>query len=294
MLEVICVTTAISESVKEKIMGLVDVEPDITVIQILGSGKNMQDEDMLELALEKMVAGRNVLLCSFEASDKLHTIGLAWPNSIMFRKLEARKEFIGKLDLLNIKQEFVPLLTAFPAKACNPAVAAAVEVDLHKQKIANLIHSMGSLIRAYSTWGVAKHMNAEHLNIAREFGFTGTDEEILEAIINFRTTSSELNAGKFFPGVFVDVEGTLLRDNVLHQPTVEFVQQKANGRLVTIWTGGDVEKYQKTLKGMGLTWPVVSKLAFAGAVVECAVEDLPMEVFVKQYNIHVREFIPAP
>lgn len=150
--------------------------------------------------------------------------------------------------------------------------------------------------------GIIQH-NAQHklhdqkvaqwaIGEARELGVVGTDQEIIEVIKNFKHESlrSYSFSERYFPGVFCDIEGTLIVDQEINQSMLKTLKEMGRTKPITLWTGGDVEKLEKKLLENKIFWKLVSKNNFAGAEVEIAFDDEEKSEFKQKYNIKVRDF----
>ncbi len=127
---------------------------------------------------------------------------------------------------------------------------------------------------------------------ARNFGLTGTDEEIIQLIKDYEyKPQSSFYAGKFFPGVFVDIEGTILNGGELNKDILNQVKEFAGKKPITLWTGGEIKSLIPILISHGIFWKVVSKYDFAGAEVEVAFDNENQEMIQKKYGVSIREFV---
>ncbi|MFP4514976.1 MAG: hypothetical protein ACLFNO_03175 [Parcubacteria group bacterium] len=130
---------------------------------------------------------------------------------------------------------------------------------------------------------------------AREkLNLSGTDEEIARKIKNFRRENEQSAfAGKFFPGVFCDIENTLLVDGEVNNEILKKLQDLSKTKPITLWTGAvaDMKKIQEKLLRYGITWKLISKVSLNGAEVEMAYDDEEFDVFFDKYNVKVRKFI---
>jgi hypothetical protein len=150
---------------------------------------------------------------------------------------------------------------------------------------------------------ILKHDLKPWLNVERlakiiqkareEVGLVGSDEEIVEQIRKYEQPSKkQMFSGKNWPGVFCDVEGTLLVEDKVNQKALKLLENFAKeGKPITLWTGGDPEEIQKKLFQKEITWKVVSKYDFEGAKVEIAIDDEPQAEFEKKYRIKPEKFI---
>jgi hypothetical protein len=133
-----------------------------------------------------------------------------------------------------------------------------------------------------AAWGITE---------VRKLDIAGSDEELIELIKNFEySTKDSIFAGKYFPGVFCDIENTLIRNYQVNQKMLDILLEHSSKKPITLWTGGDIKSVQKLLLQSNITWKLVSKNDFAGAEVEIAYDDLEEAIFFKTYAIKVREF----
>lgn len=146
--------------------------------------------------------------------------------------------------------------------------------------------------------GKSNHVHALE-RAKNELGITGDAQEVrakLEALFKKDTRSTviaELAQGEMLPGVFCDIEGTLLAGNDEVNPLVaEKLEKFSADRAITLWTGGDVERIQKLLaKHSFRKFPLVSKYDFFGCKVQTVLDDLPAEEFEKEYGITCQEYL---
>lgn len=164
------------------------------------------------------------------------------------------------------------------------ALAAGKQAEIFARAMSSLRHRMpGDGRGGYpSDW----------FDRARTLGFSGSEEEIVTAVTAWSRQTSGMHAGNSFPGLFIDVQGTLLaEDNTLNQDVVTLAEQAvARGEAVTVWTDGDLALLAPLLRGLGVTYDIVSKFDFHGAEVAAAVDDLSYEEFQKRYGISVVHF----
>ena len=136
-----------------------------------------------------------------------------------------------------------------------------------------------------------KEIVAKAILDVRALGLSGSDEEIINQIINFkRQPKNSIFAGKFFPGVFCDLEGTLLNENVVDNIMLELLRNLSKEKPITLWTGGKVEELKKILIRNHIPWKLISKYDLAGAEVEIAYDDEDFSVFFEKYAIKVQNF----
>jgi hypothetical protein len=99
-------------------------------------------------------------------------------------------------------------------------------------------------------------------------------------------------AGRTFPDVCVDVEGTILDpEGQVRSDVLALAQEKASGGPITVWTGGDVQSLSKQLWRAGILYKVVSKQAMRGASVRIAIDDQAEVDFNKAYGVGCEEYV---
>ena len=104
-------------------------------------------------------------------------------------------------------------------------------------------------------------------------------EELLQSF------QESTEAHEVIKGIYVDVEGTLIRENYQGRGLNEHLVEKLNkladeGNEIIIFTGGDVQALGEELKKFGLSerfLPVRSKNDYRGKVLEILVDDTPPE-----------------
>jgi hypothetical protein len=95
-------------------------------------------------------------------------------------------------------------------------------------------------------------------------------------------------AGKTFPDVCIDVEGTLFTtEGEFREDVLTRAQElaSAEGRPITIWTGGDLEAAKKMVRKAGIPHKLASKHLFRGATIGIAFDDMPHEAFSETYGV---------
>lgn len=114
------------------------------------------------------------------------------------------------------------------------------------------------------------------LDRARKAGLTGDDTTLRQALEAAGDIPAELLCrGQRFTGIFCDSEGTLLnQDDTINNRVLSILKDaEAQGRTVTVWTGGDPVAIAAKLQQAGLTYEIARKSDFAGATVEEVIDD---------------------
>jgi len=175
----------------------------------------------------------------------------------------------------------------------NKAVMLAAKAGHRKSIISILLHDIHP-----GKYGCEKGLETAK----QEFGFTGTIEQVREQLGAIRARDKdavgpieELIGDELVPGVFCDVEGTLLDDaGKVDDVLLSILKNEAKAKSVTLWTGGDPEKISGRLLHAGIKqFPLVSKHDFRGCNVEIVYDDLPQEEFKKQYGIRTKAYLKA-
>jgi hypothetical protein len=126
-----------------------------------------------------------------------------------------------------------------------------------------------------------------------EYGFTGNEEEVreyLQKILSF-LNAGEIN-NKIVEGVFCDIEGTLCQGEKVNDIVVDMLIEFENkGKIVKIWTGGNVDFYRQKLVLARINWQIENKYRYMGRIVELVIDDLPREKFIKNFGIIPVEYI---
>jgi hypothetical protein len=236
----------------------------------------------LDVALSLSSKGRPIILCSFMPGDYF------LKNEHLSLKFSALigKNNIGFMDTINGPGSFYQKYLEVISDKKNDDILA-IELEKKKRRehaLARLKHSLGS---SPGTKRIA--LAVEN---ARKEGLEGTDEQILQEIINFKPSHrKDYFSGKYFPGVFCDVEGTLLlKEGNVNSYLLQKLKNLSLEKPITLWTAGDVKEYRKKLFSHNILWKLVSKHDFYGAKVEIAYDDLSYEYFLDEYGIEVDKF----
>lgn len=249
-----------------------------------GTEDEWKDFVGLDVALEINSEGAPILFCSFTPekyfmSDK--------DLSVKFSALIGKKR-VGFIDTISQFEDFYNKYLEL--------ISSNKEEDF-------LAMELNRIKRYEEVMGKIKHVvhhhildcndsrSAEHIANAREIGVTGTDEEVFKTILDFEYKPQDPKLiGKFFPGVFCDLEGTLFVNGEVNAKLLERLKELSKTKPITLWTAGDIEEYRKKLISNGIVWKLVSKRDFFGAEVEFALDDLSYEIFQAEYGIKVGKF----
>ena len=244
----------------------------------------MTDHVGLDVALELNPDEAPILLCSFS------------PEGYFVKK----EEFSTKFFALMAKKRtgFIDTISSYEDfyEKCLELIKSEKEEDLlalELNRIKEYEKAMGLIQHSVSgrIFGFADPNALVYINKARKVGVTGNDEEVFQKILYFQRDSKDAKfVGKYFPGIFCDLEGTLLLGDELNSKLLEKLKKLSLTKPITLWTAGDTEEYQKKLISKGILWKLVSKNDFFGAEVEIVYDDLSFEDFYSKFKIRVREF----
>ncbi len=181
-------------------------------------------------------------------------------------------------------------------------------VDPVKNWIADTVvstHTVGALLHALEEQKIGTDRAREAVNQVNEL-FQQTfdiEKQQLEARAFLQEKQKEIVAetkwnGVALPGVYCDVEGTLLDINteVPNENILEKLKLLSENQFVHVWTGGGPEVVKKAgaaLAKAGLQVPVLNKNDFRGARPELVIDDATPESIAEQYDIHPDKFESA-
>lgn len=131
------------------------------------------------------------------------------------------------------------------------------------------------------------------------FGEKTRDELIalVETIFPDRNIEKQPFAGRKFPDVCVDMEGTLFDGDGNFRPEIlSLAEEKANSGPITIWTGGNingalVRERKKRLYRESVCYKIIAKQTLSGAGVKVVIDDMPEWEFQATYSIRYEEYI---
>ncbi len=238
----------------------------------------------IDIALELDPSEAPIILCSFMREEDFAT---SKKHSSKFLALMAKKR-VGFLDVIRRPEDFyLKYIELVDSKKEENLLAIEInKIETYEKVMSVIQHSVSGRVdnlkdpRAISA-----------ISKARDCGIVGTDEEVFQAILDFRhSTGSQKFSGKYFPGIFCDLEGTLFINGSLNTKLLDKLKELSKVKPITLWTSGDIEVYQEKLFSNGIFWKLVSKLDFHGAEVEIAYDDLSYEQFQSNFGIIVRQF----
>lgn len=259
----------------EKVMGIFLGDTDAVFANV----------DCFEEVREDLEAGKPVIFYGMasEASIRLQGNPAApWfyaKNSAYFRVVFELPEMVAMYYVITRGE-----------KVENRAVMLAAKLGHQRSLVNQLLHN----IRPYSV------SLEKELELARkEFGITGSIEEVRAELGKLQTKgdgrAKEFVGDEIIPGVFFDIEGTVLYSDHsgVNQEVMAQVQiYEKNGKPITFWTGADVREIERLLFKMCIKkYPVVSKDLFRGCRVELVYDDLPEDEFREEYGIVAEKYI---
>jgi hypothetical protein len=165
-------------------------------------------------------------------------------------------------------------------------------IEILQNEMGTIRHSIGHLTNADKDSDYSKVRIAKALIDGRKIGLSGSDEEVIDQIMNFnyQPISNSYMVGKFFPGVFCDVENTLLINGEVNSEILNILNIQSRKNIINLWTGGDLKEIKKILLKNHITWKLVSKYSFAGAEIESAIDDEDYSTFQEKYGVKVRNY----
>lgn len=278
------------------------------ILQKIIDGKNIETGDKeVEVVWAEMAAGNRQALRGLDyAMDQARNPNKAIVLSSMMGDYIANDgRFQAAMGYPNVSYCAMISLT----KDIDAKVAEAVEgkrpkdelaIDLASEKmeqtmLARLKHDMKYAVEEAE--GSAKR--TEWISNAQKlFGLPAeaTMDELVEKVTNTEKVGVESKfVGKELPGVFVDVEGTLLvkdegGNEVVNMPLVEKLQERAKISPITIWTDTKIDYIKGPLRNAGILWKIVPKEYFKGCVPEEVVDDLSEAEFEAKYEIKPKKF----
>jgi len=132
------------------------------------------------------------------------------------------------------------------------------------------------------------------LDRARLEGVSGEDGVIIQMIKSWRPELQNPFHGRVFPGLFCDIQGTLLdHRGVLNKKLSDYLREKSKEMPITLWTGGNAEEFRRKLSKQ-VPWKVTSKYYFHGATVELAIDDCSKEILEREYGISSTSLVKVP
>lgn len=132
------------------------------------------------------------------------------------------------------------------------------------------------------------------LEKVRSAGFSGSDEEIVKNIENWKPETSGKFAGKYLSGIFVDAFETLFDAHWQLVPKVrDQILKLAENNQKTIFVISDSEQslVESKLSAANISWRLMSKYDIRGASLELVVDNLNQNDFELTYQITAQKFI---
>ncbi|PIN80915.1 hypothetical protein COV13_02825 [Candidatus Woesearchaeota archaeon CG10_big_fil_rev_8_21_14_0_10_32_9] len=176
-------------------------------------------------------------------------------------------------------------------KYYNPAMSLASTAAISSNIAGSLLHS------------IQRTGEAETAALGRsKLGIEGTDNQVLEQLYKLKDYGNRIiTSNELIKGLFVDVENTILtQDNNINEQVLEkMIQYKGP---VTLWTGGELKKIQKTLgqkfeeacikqnSRLYTRTPILSKYTFNQCFVEEVIDDSSQDEFKEVYKIKSEKY----
>ncbi len=164
-----------------------------------------------------------------------------------------------------------------------------------EQELRSIFHTMGKV----EDWNNPEKNNKkwfnEGLKKVREYFPSlqnATTDEIKAFLADVSSKREEVMKGQELDGVYCDVEGTLIVEGQINQAVLAKLKSFENeGKVITVWTDGDLALISEQLKGLGISYEPKSKAAYAGATVKIAIDDKDEYAFTALTKISVKKFI---
>jgi len=166
------------------------------------------------------------------------------------------------------------------------------QMSTFDSQMGTIQHCVSSYFREDSERG--RSAIAEAVVKARAVGAIGTDEEIAIQIRDFKyRTGNNLFVGKFFPGIFCDIQNTLIKDGKVNEKMLGILQNFSKTKPITLWTGAtlEIESIKADLVSHNILWRLIPKEILYGAEVEIAYDDEELLVLTERYGFKVRDFV---
>lgn len=253
----------------QKMFGGMDADGFVVQLEGAYDGHYLQDAVGIIKALEVAPQGRPVLM-------------LGWQKPSAYTKMPAWHAALGypnvSFALLPITAEELKPLLVTSERCPDPLAIRLVEVESRGNSMGVLNHDLGRALKGNG--------REDWMRRARVLLGNHSDDELIRMVQENERPKVGPFSGQVFPDVCVDVEGTLLDEaRNLREATVQKVTQLAQGRPVTVWTGGDVAEIGRLIRERGIEWKLASKYSLAGARVHAIIDDLPADQFTSDYNV---------
>lgn len=124
-------------------------------------------------------------------------------------------------------------------------------------------------------------------------GFAASDPAVIvEFLKSVSDSREEVMKGVKLPGVYCDVEGTILVEGQLNKLVISKLQEyEQQGKTITLWSDGDIEELKLKLESIGITYHLKSKFDHAGAIAEIVIDDQDEYTFGARTKISAERFI---
>jgi len=276
---------AIAEALKRAIE-VIDPEGNTSIIMIETPTANASrsDEAGLDFALDLAKNQHTIILSGWNsiahyADNPKWQAVMAYPN-VFFTRLPFALNDLR--ELINKAQE--------DGRPFDQLAIDLLSIEMNVSMLGVLKHNLGHALND----STGQKMT-EWLKLAESVFGEKSQEELIEATQNadLNQVKSEL-AGKYYPDLFVDIEGTLFDENgEPNQKVLDLIKLtlELKRRPVTIWSGGDVKTLQSKVRALGLSCKVTSKQFFKDVEAETVVDDMTKEEFESTYGITAKNFI---
>ena len=148
------------------------------------------------------------------------------------------------------------LTTPCNTRPADPLAIRLLDISSEVSLIKTLKHNLSS----FDTRPVESQQSFE-TEATKLFGDLSLEE--LKAKVQDAADDSPVSflSGEEFPDVFVDVEGTLVREGQINCALVEKLIELSATRPITIWTGGDIKLLEPPLRRFGIPYKIASSIS---------------------------------
>lgn len=278
----------------ERYLSLVDMPPEtqgFTFINVNvheGRDDGLTDKFGTREALRRISLGEKVVLYGFESAQLLYSQDRS--ENTRFMKVMAQPTSLY-IQVLRMRDELTKELAE--PKFYHLAMDLIGDAVLSENVAGVLLHGL-----------VPETRSSRVSDARRNLGLKGTDEEVIEELKRLRNNGARLVYSGIIPGMFVDVEGTLMsKSERINDSVLERMIDYSRTGPVTIWTGGNLKDIQELIgplftdacikKGSRLytRTPIFNKNHFRGCTVELVLDNEEEETFFKGYEIKTQKYV---
>lgn len=230
------------------------------------------------------------LITATNANNLIIILGYAPLNAVTNSLIQGLLSYtnVGYLDVFNFRSlpsVFTELTNK--SKQTDQISLSIFEHEKFEQKITHLKHGMEYKLENF-------HSKKMWLEEARRLGFDGDDENIIDAIRNWKTKTVGLFAGECLDGIFVDAFETLFDRDWQLVPQVKKAVEilaRAMEKNIYIISDSDSQFITTLLKKSNINWRFLSKFDLRGAELEIVIDNLSADQYTQNHSINFKRFI---